>query len=442
MKISKDFLFYVSVVVGMAVSSSSFTMISGLYELVNGYSLMIGLLVGALFCLAISVSVSELASIYPAAPGIRTYLHNAFGHKASLVFVYLYLFFIVMIGSVESYTFGMVVNYLYPSVNPAVVIFIVLASVITVNLYGLNLPKNFQLISTIILVLGLLFLGFLGLSAEPRQTDVFRFGKVTGEIGKILPAITMAIFLFVGFEWVTPLGKNKQAYIKEIPYSMPTGILFNLFMYTVLILGISFILNEKEVIQSTIPQMTYSAIVFGQAGMMIALFISFLAVISTFNAGVMGGARLIYALSREGYFPKFGSKISLSNGVPYGSIIFLGTSVFVLSIIVVIYKIELVLAIVGSSLICLIYSALMLSLIKIRKKKSSSAKPPFVNKLPLALQYVLIVILPVIGILSLFSILSIANDCIVIFLVVVVLSLLFSAYMSRVKVVSLPVVNK
>jgi ethanolamine permease len=431
MKISKEFFFYISVVVGMAISSSSFTMISGLYELVNGYSLLIALFVGALFCLAISLSVSELASIYPASPGVRTYLHNAFGNNVSLVFVYLYLCFIIMIGSVESYTFGMVVNYVFPTVDPSLVIVIVLSLVIIVNLFGVEFPKYFQMISTFILLLCLLFLGYLGITHETKQLNVFTINKVSNEITQIVPAVTMAIFLFVGFEWVTPLGKNKKSYENKIPFSMPVGIILNLVVYTLLIIGLSFILSQKEIIKSTIPQMSYSSIVFGRYGLVLALFVSFLAVISTFNAGIMGGARLIYALSREGHFPKFGAKISLNNGVPYGSIIFLGCSVLLLSLFVGVYKNELVLAIVGSSFICFIYAALMLSCIRIRRKRTGAAKPPFENKLPILFQYVVIILLPIIGILSLFSIQAIIIECIVCFFWVVTLVFLFSIYMRK-----------
>ena len=69
-----ELLFYVTFGAGMAFGMSSFTMLSGLNEIVTGPWVVVAIVVAGLLCAAISSSVAELASMYPSAPGVRTYL--------------------------------------------------------------------------------------------------------------------------------------------------------------------------------------------------------------------------------------------------------------------------------------------------------------------------------------------------------------------------------
>src|SRR5262249_47002980 len=140
-----------------------------------------------------------------------------------------------------------------------------------------------------------------------------------------LPTITgMSIFLFVGFEWVTALGYNRNSYNKLIPRAMYTSIIINIIVYSLVVIGLDSQLTRFDIVATPIPHVSLCTKILGNNGVLLAVLLSCLAILSTFNAGVMGGSRLIYALSREGNLPTWCGTISLRTGTPIGAVLLLG----------------------------------------------------------------------------------------------------------------------
>lgn len=426
MKKNKELFFYITVCMGTALSSSSFTVMSGMFETINGIWVLISTILAGIFCIAIADSIAELASRYPSAPGVRTYLKNAFNPKTSLFFAYLYMLFILIIGSVESCMFSLVVKQLFPTINGSLIIILMLVSVVAFNLIGLELPRNIQMLTTSIVVIALLSLGLAGIyKGHGNMSNLVHEIEDMNQFKWIPLTLGMAIFLFVGFEWVTPLGYSSQSYQRKIPLSMPLGILFNIIVYVIFLTGLCLVVPKAQLSENVFPHVKYALSLFGSAGVWFAAILSSLAIISTFNSGIMGGSRLLYALGREGKLPKFVTKISLSQGVPYVSIIMLGVFVGIVSLFVNAYDIVLVSAAVGSSIICFLYAALMAGSIIINAK-GARKQAGYSSMLPEKLKLPFIVILFVIGILSLFSIPGQSNLSITIFLIVIIVAFTLS----------------
>jgi len=405
MKNYRELIFYVSVGAGMALATSSFTMVSGIFEIVSGLWAVVAICLAGLFCILISSSIAELASMYPSSPGIRTYLKVAFGDKISLFLVHLYLIFIVLIAGVESYVFALVITAILPNISPLVVVLSLLTLVIFTNLLGLELPRLMQIGTALTLIISILCLGingFFSSAAGIGEVLSFDFSNNFQQL-ELLPAATaMAVFLFIGFEWVTPLGFRPSSYERKIPMSMPIAITTNMVTYSFFVIGISSQLTPDRISAVSVPQVPYLVEMFGPSGVYFAGGISLLATFSTFNAGIMGSSRLVYALSREGKLPKWCSKISLRTTAPVGAIILIGGLSLVSSIIVVTYQLELLAAIIGSSIICFVYAAFMLAVIRLRKSQPGLRRP-YRTPVFAWLQWLLILIVPMIGIQSLFS---------------------------------------
>jgi amino acid transporter len=154
---------------------------------------------------------------------------------------------------------------------------------------------------------------------------------------------------------------------------------------------------------SAIPQLPYFVQIFGPRGSVVGLALSILAIVSCFNAGVMGGSRLIHALAREGNFPKSWGKISLTTGAPIGGVLALGVMASIASVAIVSFELEEVAAVVGSAIVCCVYAAFMWAVLRLRKTHPN-ARRTFRSPLPIWLHWVLIVVLPMAGVLALFGI--------------------------------------
>ncbi len=404
MKKHYEMIFYISIAAGMALGTSSFMMVSGLFELTYSLWVVLAVALAGGICIVISSSVAELASMFPSSPGIRTYLKFAFGERVSLLLVFLYLIFMVLIAGVESYVFAQVVQAIFPALPSLGIVLVLLVTVITVNILGLELPRGLQILTAVILITAIFVLGATGLAVSPASLgEVFYFEMADAEaLGQLPAAVGLAIFLYIGFEWVTPLGFGPESYKKRIPRSMPIAILINMVTYSFLVLGMSALLQRSTLVGNSVPQVVYFMEVIGPAGIYVAGFLSVLAIFSTFNAGVLGGSRLIFLLAREGHLPAWCGKISLTRGTPVGSILTLGGLAIISAIVVVSFELELVAAIIGTAIVCFVYAAFLLAVPRLKKLRSDAPRP-YHTHAPRWMQWLLIAAMPVIGFQALIS---------------------------------------
>ncbi len=403
MKKAFELGFYVTFGAGIAFGISSFTILSELFKVANSFWLVVSICLAGLLCMLISSSIAELASMYPSSPGVRTYLKVALPARTSLFLVYLYLMFMIMVAGIESYLFAQVVRKLFPGIPPMVLVLSLLAATVIVNLLGLELPRGVQMFTTATLILSVLVLGITGAGSHLGNlhwnSGIFSDHPFS-QIGNAMGA---AVYLFIGFEWVTMMGFSAKAYERKIPISMPLAILTNIVAYCIFSLALATRLPVAAITDSAIPQLPYFVQVFGPRGSVVGLVLSILAIISCFNAGVMGGSRLIFALAREGSLPKSWAKMSLNTGAPIGGVLVLGTLASIASVVIVKYELEEIAAVVGSSIVCCVYAAFLWAVLRLRKTQPN-ARRTFRSPLPAWLNWALMIVLPIVGILALFGI--------------------------------------
>jgi ethanolamine permease len=351
----------------------------------------------------LSSSIAELASMYPSSPGVRTYLKVALPPRTSLFLVYLYLIFMIMVAGIESYLFALVVRQLFPHLPALAVVITLLVCTVVVNLLGLELPRGVQMFTTTALILSVLFLGVAG--AAPHLSNLhWGANMFSGHpLSQISDALGSAIYLFIGFEWVTMMGFSAKSYEHKIPISMPLAILTNIVAYCIFAMALAARMSTDAVTASAIPQLPYFVQMFGPRGAYVGLALSILAIVSCFNAGVMGGSRLIYALAREGNFPKSWGTLSITTGAPIGGVLVLGVLATIASVIIVSFELEEVAAVVGSGIVCCVYAAFVWAVLRLRKTQPN-ARRTFRSPLPIWLHWVLIVALPAAGVGALFGI--------------------------------------
>ena len=403
MKKAFELGFYVTSGAGIAFGISSFTILSELFKVASSFWLVVSICLAGLICMLLSASIAELASMYPSSPGVRTYLKVALPPRTSLFLVYLYLIFMIMVAGIESYLFALVVRQLFPHLPALAVVITLLVCTVVVNLLGLELPRGVQMFTTTALILSVLFLGVAG--AAPHLSNLhWGANMFSGHpLSQISDALGSAVYLFIGFEWVTMMGFSAKSYEHKIPISMPLAILTNIVAYCIFAMALAARMSTDAVTASAIPQLPYFVQMFGPRGAYVGLALSILAIVSCFNAGVMGGSRLIYALAREGNFPKSWGKLSLTTGAPIGGVLVLGILATVASVIIVSFELEEVAAVVGSGIVCCVYAAFVWAVLRLRKTQPN-ARRTFRSPLPIWLHWVLIVALPAAGVAALFGI--------------------------------------
>lgn len=361
-----EFIYYITVGAGLAIATASFTMMSGLSTITNGFLIPLAVIVGGLGCIYTAFCVGKLAKKYPGTSGIRTYLKKGLGDKQSLFLVYLYLFFIILAGGIESHLFAKVIQSVFPDFPILLGVFLSFGTILVVNLVGIEVPRAFQIVITLLLISVLFGVASIGLFkvGTLKQSSDFLKDVSFKDLQGFPSAIAMAFFLFVGFEWVTPLGFSRKSYTHMIPRSMIVAVSLGLIINVIFITSLNVHVPKSIMASTSIPQVAYCYKLWGVTGKIFALSFSTLAILSTFNAGMTGGSRLLYSLAREEYLFKGLQKITPS-GLPFISIIVLTVIAALFSIISIVLMLELIAAITGSAIICLIYAALIFSMTKL-----------------------------------------------------------------------------
>ncbi|MDQ2982778.1 MAG: APC family permease [Actinomycetota bacterium] len=403
MRGTREFLFYLSVGVGMALSCSAFMMVGGLFQVTTLFWALVALALGGLLCSVLAQSIGELAGMYPSSPAIVTYFKAAFGERAALAFVYLYLIFVVLIAGVESYLFALVMRALFPGFPALAIVVVMIVCVVAVNLLGLEFPRGLQMGLTGVAAALIVVLGIAGVANAPGDLQhAAGVGDLGGGLAALPAAVGIAVFIYMGFEWVTPIGLRPASYARLIPLSMPVAVVILAVAYGVFSSGIGANVARARLTDDLTPQLTYLRELLGRTGTYLAAFLSLSAIASTFNAGVMGASRLVYAVARDRHLPSWCAAMRVETGVPYGAVLLLGSLGIASAFFVVSLGIELVAAVIGAAIVCLIYAAYMVAVLRLRQSDPDRARP-YRTAVPSGFQWAVIVLLVVIGIATLFS---------------------------------------
>ncbi|MEZ4364258.1 MAG: APC family permease [Kofleriaceae bacterium] len=367
-----EMAFYISVCAGMAMGTSSFLIVAGAFEALSAGFVLLAIVAAMTFCVLISSPIAEMAAMFPSSPGVRTYVRQAYGDRVSLFVVFLYLLFVVVAAGAEAYMFGYVVRAIVPQIGMWVAALALIALVAGVNWLGVTPSRRTQILTTAILSLGVLAFGGGALVSGVTSASAPAAATLsTGEQLAALPTVMgICVFLFIGFEWVTPLGFGPDAYARKIPLAMPAGIGLNGLLYLVFVAGIAQVMSPAEISATPAPQLPLARKLLGDAGLGAALALCVFATTSTFNAGVMGGARLVYALARERRLPAWCAYFHAERGVPRGAIALLAALCAVSTAIIIAWDVQLAAACLASTLICTVYAALMASARKLRQTQA------------------------------------------------------------------------
>lgn len=394
---ARETLEYVAIGAGMALASGSFTVLAGLYTVTAGLWVVLAVGLAAVLCLGVSLSLAELASMYPSAPGIGTYLRFAVGRRFALTAVFLYLSLLVAIAGVESFVFAQIVRELFPAAPSTLCVIALFVGVIAINLFGVEQPRLAQLATTLVLVLAVLGLASYALG-QPGGSTAAPKASSAGLLG----ATGMAVFLYMGFEWVMPLGRSPKSYRKALPWSLPITLGVLALTYGSFAAALHWLLPVERVTATAVPQIALGQSLFPTAGRYVAIALSLLATFGAFNAGLMGGARMAYGLAREGSLPPALARLDPDSGVPTVAICTLGALCLGAGLMISHLRLHLVAAAVGAGIECLLYGALVHATLRLRVT-ASAHKRPFRAPVPALLQRLLSIALPLFGLGALLS---------------------------------------
>ena len=331
LKRSLKFTRLVAVTMGTPLASSVFLSII-IMELItkNIQSLILAVIIATVLAALASLAYGELVSIYPSAAGNRIFLKKPMGNVTAVTLSFMWTMIILGAAGVEAYVLGNVLHFLIPFLPAIIWSLLALTVILVVNMLGVELSGNFQMGVTFFVAISLVAVSIVAwITPHPPV-------QLSGGINfvNVFTAAAVGVYFFLGFGRVTTLGEEAIDYKKGIPRAMPVAIISLGAVFLFITSAIFVRVPLSLVANSPTPQILLGAYILNRDTAVVVAIISAVMSFGTFNAGILGTSRLIYALGREGTLPSFLGNINSKYCTPTYALILiyaiaLGVTVFV-----------------------------------------------------------------------------------------------------------------
>jgi APA family basic amino acid/polyamine antiporter len=339
-----------SIVVGSIIGTGVFLKTSTMSSLV-GSPLMVLLIwvVAGLLSLAGALAYAELGSLMPNAGGEYVYLKNGYGDLAAFLYGWM-RFWIGSPGSIAAYAVG-AMTFLSGAVDlsifggkasAAVIVIIIFSSI---NCLSVAVGGRLNSIMTglkLFIIIGLslgIFLGGSQGSLSHLSESTPGGGGFSGwaAFGSATLAALWAYDGWNNLPMVAGEIKNPQ---RNIPLSLGIGMLIILAIYLISNLAYFYALPFTEILTSNsdaypdaLPVATKAAMTFlGQSGITILSAAFVFSALGAMNGSIMTGARVPYAMAKDGLFFRKLANVNETTSVPVASIIVQGIVSMMLAI--------------------------------------------------------------------------------------------------------------
>ncbi len=370
----------VSTSAGLAFAAINFLAVTAIRRQAPGWEGPVAILVAGGLCLLVAACFGELNGTLPSAAGIRVWTLRGIGDPFSLTFTLLYLPALLLVMAADGFVLGAALHRALPVVPPLLWVLVLLGAALAANLRGVRSAALVQDLTTYGLLAALVIVSALALGRHPLETAA---PAAFSGVGGLFTGIALAVFIFTGFEWVTPLAEEVQDNRR-----MPLGLGLALALLT---LGFGLFgavaARLPQVPGGDVaPQLAVGRLALGAVGFWGMLLVTVVTAGTTFNGGLAAASRLVYALGRSRYLPTALGRLN-ARFVPARALWLLAAVVGVLIAGVFLTRQYLVLINMGAVLESSMYVVAAVALLGLRRREPAlprSWRAPGGRVLPVA----------------------------------------------------------
>jgi len=289
--------------------------------------LLVAWAVGGVIALTGGLTYAELGSMFPNSGGVYVYLREAFGPLPAFLYGWA-AFLVFWSGGIAAVAVGFAeyMRYFTPALPSALLAVGAIVTLGGINYVGVRSGNATNVVLTIAKVSGLAALPAIAIFAA----------KTTPHWTPVVPAIPNPLAAF-GVAMIAVLWTNDAWYcvtwiageMKRPQRNLPLSLVYGIGLLTVIYLAVNvayfYALPMDEIAGTTRIAERAATVMVGPAG---ATFVAMTVVISTFgcdNAAILAGARLLFAMARDGLFVKSCARIHERYRTPHIAIVALVT---------------------------------------------------------------------------------------------------------------------
>ena len=324
-----------NIIVGAIVGADIYIASALTAGLVGPFSIVLWVVAG-LFAIAIAMVFAYCSYYVPRVGGPFAYVSEAFDDFYGFLTGWSMWIAELLALPVFAIAFANYLQALVPLTPAAEVVVrgLFVASLTLVNIVGVRAAGRLNDALTLIKLSPLLLLIVAGLGVLIIQPET-----VIGNYIPLLPlgldnaahALILIFWAYAGFELGTlPAGEVENPG-KAIPRAIITGMSIVAFFYLATNFVLFGLVNWTELSQSTVPLVVAGTVLFGSAGVLIMTVGALFSVAGSDESGMLGSARLAYAMAIDGLFPRAFARLHPRYNTPYVVLIVQGIIAFVLS---------------------------------------------------------------------------------------------------------------
>ena len=333
-----------AIAVGCAIGSGVFMMPT----LLAPYGLLglTGWLIAGGGTLLVALSLSRLVRRIPKIGGPYAYVQAGLGSFAGFLIAWTY--WIACIAAVSGIAIAFVgyLGVFVPQVTESRLLSLLCAlalvwTIVVLNIRSLESSSRFQLVSTLIKILPLLFMIVLGFSfmepanlPEVNPTDLH-------PLALLATVTTLVMWSFVGIETATVPADNMDGPDKTIPPVLIAAVLTILSLYLLVSLAIALLVPPDELINSSAPFALAASKVLGPAGAGLITLGALVSTLGSLNANTLTAGNVALAAAKDDLLPEQFKRLS-DSGTPQFA--YLVSGVFISALLVLNYTKGLVAA--------------------------------------------------------------------------------------------------
>jgi APA family basic amino acid/polyamine antiporter len=313
-----------AVVVGTIIGSGIFLVPAEMMQAVGSAKLVyLAWLVGGLLSFFGALTYAELGAMKPQAGGEYVYVRDAYGPLGGFLYAWTW-FVIAKPASVATVATGLVrilgtfpIFSFFPTnaitvpfaVTWGQLVAIAAALLISVlNYLGVKKAGEFQLVFTVLkvaIILGIVVVCFSGAgSAAGRGWSNFSttFIGAKGGIAGFMAALVAALWAYDGWNDLNMVAGEVNRPERNIPIALIAGVATVGVLYVLVNAGVQYVLPASAIAASPRPASDAVALVMGRMGASIVSAGMAISMLVTLNGTIMSGARVPFAVARDGYF--------------------------------------------------------------------------------------------------------------------------------------------
>lgn len=315
-----------AVVVGTIIGSGIFLVPAEMMQAVGSAKLVyLAWIVGGLLSFAGALTYAELGAMKPQAGGEYVYVRDGYGPLGGFLYAWTW-FVIAKPASIATVVTGLVrilgtfSVFSFFSANvisvPLTVTWgqlVAIAAAILIsflNYLGVKKAGEFQLVFTLLkvaIVLGIVFVCFSGIGdASGRGWSNFagQFTGAKGGVAGFMAALVAALWAYDGWNDLNMVAGEVKQPERNIPIALIAGVATVGLLYILMNAGVQYVLPASTIAASERPASDAVALIMGRIGAGIVSAGMALSMLVTLNGTIMSGARVPFAVARDGYFFK------------------------------------------------------------------------------------------------------------------------------------------